>query len=168
MMVLFQKFKRHLSFHHKFSYFWNVNIFTLWTFHILSSTSFEQPWMHLLCKLIFMPFWPCPKGALFPWPRKLFQATIWFYVTPITYKNNNIAMSNAIFPFYPIVPIMTISFQKWASYVPQPQWCSYLVNVHHFLLPSFHLLVPNSFEQYLGYFLYNANFMHFIHFQRNT
>ena len=157
MVFHFRKWKSHLSLHHKFSYFGNVNIFTLWTFHLLSSTSFEQPLMHLLCKLHFMPFWPCPKGTLFPWLGKLCQATRWFYVTHIPYPNNNIAMSNAIFTFHSTFPIMAISIQKWLSYLNQLPWCSYLVNMPHFLFPSFHLIYSNLFEQYLKYFLCNAS-----------
>ena len=142
-------------------------IFIFQAFHLMKSNSFEQPLMHLLCILLFMPFWPCSKGTLFPWLGKLCQDTWWFYVTHIPYPNNNIAMFNAIFPFHSIFPIMAISIQNWVSYLRQLPWCSYLVIVHHFLLSSFHLIGPKPFDQYLAYFLCNANFMPFIHFQTN-
>ena len=156
MVFLLGKWERHLSFHHKISYFWNVNIFTFWTFHLLRSNSFEQILIHLLWKLHSMPFWPCLKRVPLPSLIKLCQATRWFHINPKPYESNNIARSNAIFPFYSILSILAISIQKWASYLPQLQWCSYLVDVHNILLSTFNLIGANPFYQYLAYFLCNA------------
>ena len=106
LVFLFGKWETHLSLHHKFSYFVNVNILTFQTFHLLITNSFEQYLMHLLCKLHFMPFHPCPKEPLYYLLGKLCQATQWFYIHPISHISNNMVMSNATFQFHTINPFM--------------------------------------------------------------